>query len=90
MQNLVNKQAYKLNLFHTFWIHNVFHVSLLKSFKKRFDEMITSFSIMINEKKHNEMKLILNNKLYRKRLQYFVKWLNWSNIENQWIYVDNV
>ncbi len=52
--------------------------------------MITSFSIIINEKKHDEMKLILNNKLYRKRLQYFVKWLNWSNTENQWIYVDDV
>jgi hypothetical protein len=68
MQNLVKKQTYKFNLSHTFRIHNVFHVSLLKSFKKRFDEMITSFSIMINEKKHDEVKLILNNKLYQKRL----------------------
>jgi hypothetical protein len=90
MQNLVEKQAYKLDLSHTFRIHNVFHVSLLKSFKKRFDEMITSFSIMIDEKKHDEVKLILNNRLYRKRLQYLVKWLSWSNIENQWIYVDDV
>jgi hypothetical protein len=90
MQNLVEKQAYKFSLSHTFRIHNVFHVFLLKSFKKRFDEMITSFSIMINEEKHDEMKLILNNKLYRKRLQYLVKWLSWSNIENQWIYVDDV
>ncbi len=90
MQNLVDKQAYKFNLFHTFRIHNVFHVFLLKSFKKRFDEVITSFSIMINEKRHDEVKLILNNKLYRKRLQYLVKWLSWSNIENQWIYVDDV
>jgi hypothetical protein len=73
MQDLVEKQAYKFNLFHTFRIHNVFHVFLLKSFKKRFDEVITSFSIMINEKKHDEVKLILNNKLYRKRLQYLVK-----------------
>jgi hypothetical protein len=90
MQNLVDKQAYKFNLSHTFRIHNVFYVSLLKSFKKRFDEVITLFSIMINEKRHDEVKLILNNKLYRKRLQYFVKWLNWSNIENQWVYVDDV
>jgi hypothetical protein len=34
MQNLVKKQAYRLNLFYMFWIHNVFHVFLLKSFKK--------------------------------------------------------
>jgi hypothetical protein len=90
MQNLVKKQTYKLSLSHTFRIHNVFHVLLLKSFKRRFDEVITSFSIMIDKKRHDEMKLILNNKLYRKRLQYFVKWLNWSNAENQWIYVDDV
>jgi hypothetical protein len=90
IQDFVEKQTYKFNLFHTFRIHNVFHVFLLKSLKKRFDEVITSFSIMINEKKHDEIKLILNNKLYRERLQYFVKWLNWSNAENQWIYVDHV
>jgi hypothetical protein len=90
MQHLVEKQTYKFNLSHTFWIHNVFYVFLLKSFKKRFNEVITLFLIMINEKKHDEIKLILNNKLYRKRLQYFVKWLSWSNVKNQWIYVDDV
>jgi hypothetical protein len=36
------------------------------------------------------MKLILDSKLYRKRLQYFVKWLSWSNIENQWVYAEDV
>jgi hypothetical protein len=73
MQDLVDKQAYRLSLSHTFRIHNVFHVFLLKSFKRRFDEVITSLSIMIDEEKHDEVKLILNNKLYRKRLQYLVK-----------------
>jgi hypothetical protein len=73
MQDFVEKQTYKFSLLHTFRIHNVFHVFLLKSFKKRFDEVMTSFSIMLNEKRHDEVKLILNNKLYRKRLQYFVK-----------------
>ncbi len=90
IEEFIKKQVYKLRLFHTFRIHNVFHVSLLKSYKERFDDVTTSFSIMINEEKHDEIKLILNNKLYRKRLQYFVKWLNWSNIENQWIYAENV
>jgi hypothetical protein len=73
MQDLVEKQTYKLSLFHTFRIHNVFYVFLLKLFKKRFEEVITSFSIMLNEKRHDEVKLILNSKLYRKRLQYLVK-----------------
>jgi hypothetical protein len=90
IEEFIEKQVYKLRLFHTFRIHNVFHVFLLKSYKKRFNDVITSSSIMINKERHDEMKLILNNKLYRKRLQYFVKWLNWSNIENQWVYAENV
>ncbi len=73
IEKFIEKQAYKLRLSHTFRIHNVFHVSLLKSYKKRFDDVITSSSIMINEEKHDEMKLILNNKFYQKRLQYLVK-----------------
>jgi hypothetical protein len=73
MQNLVEKQAYKFNLSYTFRIHNVFYVFLSKSLKRWFDEVITSFSIMINEKRHDEVKLIFNNKLYRKKLQYLVK-----------------
>jgi hypothetical protein len=90
IEEFIEKQVYKLRLSHTFWIHNVFHVFLLKSYKKWFDDVITSFSIMINEEKHDEIKLILNNKLYRKRLQYLVKWLSWSKFENQWIYAENV
>jgi hypothetical protein len=73
IEEFIKKQVYKLRLFNTFRIHNVLHVSLLKSYKKRFDDVITSLSIIINEEKHDEMKLILNNKLYRKRLQYLVK-----------------
>ncbi len=73
IEEFIEKQISKLRLFHTFRIHNVFHVFLLKSYKKRFDNVITSFSIIINKEKHDEIKLILKNKLYRKRLQYFVK-----------------
>jgi hypothetical protein len=73
IEELIEKQAYKLRLFNTFRIHNVFHVSLLKSYKERFDDVITSSSIMIDKERHDEMKLILNSKLYRKRLQYLVK-----------------
>jgi hypothetical protein len=90
IEEIIEKQVYKLRLSHMFRIHNVFHVFLLKSYKEWFDDVITSFSIMINEERRDKIKLILNNKLYRKRLQYLVKWLNWSNIENQWIYVEHV
>ncbi len=90
IEEFIEKQAYKLRLLNTFRIHNVFHVSLLKSYKERFDDVVASSSIIINEEKHDEMKLILNSRLYRKRLQYFVKWLSWSDIENQWVYAEDV
>jgi hypothetical protein len=64
IEEFIEKQIYKLRLSHTFRIHNVFHVSLLKSYKERFDDVVTSSSIMINEERHDEMKLILNSKLY--------------------------
>ncbi len=90
IEEFIEKQIYKLRLYHTFRIHNVFYVSLLKSYKKRFHNVIASSSIMIDEERHDEIKLILNNKLNRRRLQYLVTWLSWSNIENQWIYAENV
>ncbi len=90
IEEFIEKQIYKLRLSHTFRIHNVFHVSLLKSYKERFDDVIASSSIMIDEERHDEMKLILDSKLYRKRLQYLVKWLSWSDIENQWVYAEDV
>ncbi len=73
IEEFIEKQAYKLRLFHTFRIHNVFYVFLLKSYKKRFDDVITSSSIIIDKERHDEIKLILNNKLYQRRLQYLVK-----------------
>jgi hypothetical protein len=73
IEEFIEKQAYKLRLSHTFRIHNVFHVSLLKSYKEQFDDVVASSSIMINEERHDEMKLILDSRLYRKRLQYLVK-----------------
>jgi hypothetical protein len=71
IEKCIEKQIYKRRLFYTFRIHNVFHVFFLKSYKKRFNDVITSSSIMINEEKHDEMKLILNNKLYRKLLKFW-------------------
>jgi hypothetical protein len=90
IEESIEKQAYKLRLSHTFRIHNVFYVFLLKSYRERFDEVMTSSSVIVDEERHDEVKLILNSRTYRKRLQYLIKWLNWSDTENQWIYVYDV
>jgi hypothetical protein len=77
IEELIEKQAYKLRLLNTFRIHNVFHVSLLKFYKERFDDVVASSSIMINEERHDEMKLILNSKLVK-------VWDSWGTNELVW------
>jgi hypothetical protein len=82
----IDKQAYRLRLSKSYdSIHNVFHVSLLESFKARFDESSTSLSILVEDEKHYEIESILDSRIWHKKLQYFVKWLRWSNAKNQWI-----
>jgi hypothetical protein len=83
---LIDKQTYRLRLSKSYdSIHNVFHVSLLKSFKAWFDESSTFLSILVENEKHYEIESILDNRIWHKKLQYFVKWLRWSNAKNQWI-----
>jgi hypothetical protein len=45
---------------------------------------------LIDGERHDEVELILDSRLYRKRLQYLVKWLGWPDAENQWVYADDV
>ena len=35
-------------------------------------------------KKQWKIESILNDRIHRKRRQFFVKWLNYSDVENQW------
>jgi hypothetical protein len=82
----IDKQTYRLRLFRSYdLIHNVFHVSLLELFKARFDESSTLLSILVEDEKHYEIESILDSRIWHKKLQYFVKWLKWSNAKNQWI-----
>jgi hypothetical protein len=90
IEKLIKKHIYKLRLFHTFWIHNVFYVSLLKSYKKRFNDVVTSFSITINEKKNDEMKLILNNNV--SSLQFVTLDAQYASVLESvmnWIWIDD-
>ncbi len=65
-------------------IHNVFYVFLLESCKDLAKKKYASF-IYVNDEKQWEIKRILNFRKYRKKLQYYVKWLNWDDINNEWL-----
>jgi hypothetical protein len=79
----INKQTYRFRLSKSYdSIHNVFYVSLLESFKARFDESSTLLSILVEDEKHYEIESILDSRIWYKKLQYFVKWLRWLNAKN--------
>jgi hypothetical protein len=82
---------YKLKLFETMHIHDVFHSELLRfavndSLFNQKNEF--SKSIVINDENEWKIDDILNSRWYRKRLQYQVKWksydndLNWYNADD--------
>jgi hypothetical protein len=73
---LINKQSYRLKLsVNMRKIHNVFHVFLLEFCKDLAEKKQTS-SIYVNDEKQWKIKQILDSRKYRKKLQYYIKWLN--------------
>ena len=60
----VEKQTYYLRLSVAFnFIHDVFHVSLLESFRKRIDNSSILLSVLVDEEKQYEIEDVLNNRL---------------------------
>ena len=59
----MNKNAYKLVLPEGYWIHSVFHVSLLESYNKCKEEEIEQPSVLlIEDHEEYEIKVILDDK----------------------------
>ncbi len=82
---------YKLKLFKTMHIHDVFHSELLRLIVNDFlpdQKNESSKSIVINDEDEWEINDILNFQWYQRRLQYRVKWksydnnLNWYNVDD--------
>ena len=82
---------YKLKLFKTMHIHDVFHSELLRLIVNDFlpdQKNESSKSIVINDEDEWEIDDILNFQWYWRRLQYRVKWksydndLNWYNVDD--------
>ena len=73
----VEMQAYHLSLLISYWIHSVFHVSLLKSYQSRGGEREAHMpeSITIDEHDKYEIEEILDRKNAKGELWYKMKWL---------------
>jgi hypothetical protein len=81
---LVDKIFYRLNLsVNMKKIHNVFHVSLLKSHNSKVDNEKQAFSINIDDEEQWEIQNILNSRKFHSKLQYYVRWLSYDNTHNE-------
>ncbi len=88
IQDIVEKQAYCLYLPTHYWIHNVFHVSYLKSYNWCLNDKIMQVlpsSKLINEKEEYEIEEILKKQRRKGKLWYKVKWIGYSSEYDQWI-----
>ena len=85
--NFVKKMTYRLILSKTFQsrnIHDVFHVLLFELYINKFDIDSKLFVIEIKKEKQWKVESILDDRIHRKKKQFFVKWLNYFEFENQW------
>jgi len=88
IQDIVEKQAYRLYLSTHYWIHNVFHVSYLKLYNWCLNNKIMQVLPplkLINEKEEYEVEKILEKQRRKDKLWYKVKWINYSSEYDQWI-----
>ena len=72
-------------------IHFVFYLSLLKFYHNEIFN-ITSFvlSLKVNDIKKYEVKAVLNSQVQYKKVYYLIKWVEYSDISNEWLSFDNI
>ena len=89
IENKIEAQIYRLTLSNIYRIHNIFHVSLLKSYRHRVDDKKTKqmmqTSNFIDDEKQWKIEEIVDKIEDRKSIWYKMKWLDWDLEYNQWL-----
>lgn len=91
----VGQLDYKLKLPKSVPVHPVFHVSLLSKYgtstipgRKHLEP--PPIEVEPDAELEYEVEIFLNSHLFRKKLQYLVKWKGYDDSHNDWEPVDNV
>jgi hypothetical protein len=93
IDKLVNSQAYRLALPPAMKIHPTFHVSLLDPYKKSTIPDRTQSPpppVNIDDPTIYEVEQILDSRLFRRKLQYKVRWLGYGPEDDQWVHHSDV
>ena len=80
--------TYRLQLPQSFKIHNVFHVDLLIPYhetKEHGTNYLQPPPDLIDGEEEYEVESIINDRTYRRKKQYLVKWLGYPESENSWV-----
>ena len=89
IKNKIETQIYRLTLSNIYRIHNIFHVSLLKSYRHRVDDKKTKqmmqISNLIDDEEQWKIEEIVDKIEDKKSIWYKMKWLNWNLEYNQWL-----
>ena len=86
-------QTYRLTLFSTYRIHSIFHVFLLKSYRRRENDSTVSnmfFSEIIDDQKKWEIEEILKKRIRKNTVFYQIKWIDYSDKYIEWIKEKNM
>ena len=86
---IVKTQTYRLILFDTFKIYSIFHVSYIKSYKRRSNDDVTLtlflFELIDNQLKW-KIKKILKKKFFEKKIFYKIRWIEYFDEYIEWIF----
>ena len=79
--------AYRLQIPADWNVHNVFHVSQLKSVVGNIE---FEQPVQVDSDQEFEIEKIVDSRVSRGRQQYLVKWKGYSDFENQWLDKDDL
>src|SRR5712671_1998107 len=95
IKRIISPVAFQLELPASWWIHDVFHASLLTSFKET-PAHGPNYSRpppdLVDEDPEYEVEAIINHRFFgqRRRLQYLIKWKGYPHSDNTWEPVENL
>ena len=89
---LVKTQTYRLQFSSKYnRLHSIFHVSLLKMYKKKHDKYSKDFLLELDDfEQKYKVETILNWVKKENEILYLVKFIEYSNEKNEWLFLKNL